>query len=293
MSDLLIDAGNTRIKWGLSEASGRIVARGALPTAEAAMLGNTLRQTGAVIERAIFVSVASDEVNQTLAQTVGELAGDRWSRFASTPQVADLRNDYAQPAQLGADRLAAALGAWRRVQKDCLVVNCGTATTIDRVERLATGPASGALQSFHGHAQQTPDGGSLRSPHGGSLRSQKKSANATAGPSARFAGGVILPGLSLMKSALRRNTARLPEAAGRVVAVPDNTDDAIETGCLLAQVGAVEAMWRQFADPVPVLLAGGAAGQLCNALQARGMSVTEAPELVLEGLAVAILQRFS
>jgi type III pantothenate kinase len=96
-----------------------------------------------------------------------------------------------------------------------------------------------------------------------------------------------------MKSALRRNTARLPEAAGRVVAVPDNTDDAIETGCLLAQVGAVEAMWRQFSEPVPVLLAGGAADHLRNALQARGIVVIDAPELVLEGLAVAILHRFS
>lgn len=279
MPDLLIDAGNTRIKWGLSDASGRIVGRGALPTSEAAALENTLRQTGAAIARAIFVSVADDAVNQTLAKSLSRLAGEHWSRFVSAPQVAELRNDYAQPAQLGADRLAAALGAWRRVQRDCLVVNCGTATTIDLVERLA--PASAALPS-QGEGQQLPDGDSLRSQN-----------NSAAAPPARFAGGVILPGLSLMKSALRRNTARLPEAAGRVVAVPDNTDDAIETGCLLAQVGAVEAMWRQFPGPLPVLLAGGAAGHLRSALQTRGMSVIEAPELVLEGLAVAILQRFS
>ncbi|HET6719557.1 MAG TPA: type III pantothenate kinase, partial [Rhodocyclaceae bacterium] len=249
---------------------------------EAAALEDALRQIGAAIERAIFVSVADDAVNQTLAKTLSGLAGEHWRRFVSTRQVAELRNDYAQVAQLGADRLAAALGAWRRVERSCLVVNCGTATTIDLVERLI--PASGAGQPSPGDCQ------TLRG--GDSLRSQKNSAD-VAVPRARFAGGVILPGLSLMKSALRRNTARLPDAAGRVVAVPDNTDDAIETGCLLAQVGAVEAMWRQFADPLPVLLAGGAAGQLRDALQARGMGVVEAPELVLEGLAAAILQRFS
>jgi type III pantothenate kinase len=282
MSELLIDAGNTRIKWGLSDGAGRIAQRGALPTTEAAALESAVRQTGAVIERAIFVSVASDEVNQVLAQAVKALAGDRGSRFRSTRQLADLRNDYADPAQLGADRLAAALGAWHRVQRNCLVVNCGTATTIDVVETLSAVPASGALSP-----SEFPP-----SLHGDSLRLQNNSTNA-AGPQARFVGGVILPGLSLMKSALRRNTARLPEAAGRVAAVPDNTDDAIETGCLLAQVGAVEAMWRQFSSPPPVLLAGGAAGQLRAALQARGMSVTEAPDLVLEGLAVAILHRFS
>lgn len=259
MNELLIDAGNTRIKWGLTDDSGRIVERGALPTAAAGSLENVLRQNGAAVERAIFVSVASDPINQLLAQTMSGLAGDRWRRFVSAPQVADLRNDYARAAQLGADRLAAALGAWRRVRQDCLVVNCGTATTIDLVEALAAAPA-------------------IDSP---------------AAPRARFAGGVILPGLSLMKSALGRNTARLPDAAGRVVAVPDNTDDAIETGCLLAQVGAVDAMWRQFSGPVPVLLAGGAAEHLRTALQARGMVVIEAPELVLEGLAVAILHAFS
>jgi type III pantothenate kinase len=285
MSDLLVDAGNTRIKWGLSDASGRIVGRGALPTTAAAALENVLRESGAAVERAIFVSVASDEVNQALAKTLSGLTGTRWSRFVSTPRVADLRNDYADAAQLGADRLAAALGAWRRVRQDCLVVNCGTATTIDVVEGLGTLAANGAVSSTQGE--------SLRSPHRDSLRSQNKSADASADPLARFAGGVILPGLSLMKSALRRNTARLPEAAGRVVAVPDNTDDAIETGCLLAQVGAVEAMWRQFSEPVPVLLAGGAADHLRNALQARGIVVIDAPELVLEGLAVAILHRFS
>jgi type III pantothenate kinase len=40
-------------------------------------------------------------------------------------------NTYAQPGQLGSDRWAALIAAWHLLGKAALVVNCGTATTID------------------------------------------------------------------------------------------------------------------------------------------------------------------
>jgi type III pantothenate kinase len=42
-----------------------------------------------------------------------------------------VRNAYARPEQLGCDRWAALIAAWHRVGSACLVVGCGTATTID------------------------------------------------------------------------------------------------------------------------------------------------------------------
>jgi type III pantothenate kinase len=42
-----------------------------------------------------------------------------------------VRNGYQQPEQLGSDRWAALIAAWQYVQGACLVVNCGTATTVD------------------------------------------------------------------------------------------------------------------------------------------------------------------
>ena len=42
-----------------------------------------------------------------------------------------VRNGYEQPERLGSDRWAALIAAWRHVRGACLVVNCGTATTID------------------------------------------------------------------------------------------------------------------------------------------------------------------
>jgi len=42
-----------------------------------------------------------------------------------------VRNGYARAQQLGSDRWAALIGAWHQVRGACLVVNCGTATTVD------------------------------------------------------------------------------------------------------------------------------------------------------------------
>jgi len=57
-----------------------------------------------------------------------------------------------------------------------------------------------------------------------------------------FIGGMILPGLGLMLGALARGTAQLPQvAAGDLPATfADNTQDAILSGCLSAQAGAIE-----------------------------------------------------
>jgi type III pantothenate kinase len=42
-----------------------------------------------------------------------------------------VRNGYRQPGSLGSDRWAALIAAWNHVHGACLVVNCGTATTVD------------------------------------------------------------------------------------------------------------------------------------------------------------------
>lgn len=98
-----------------------------------------------------------------------------------------------------------------------------------------------------------------------------------------FQGGVILPGLELMRMSLARDTAQLPFADGRFEATPRRTADAIATGCLHAQIGAIERMFRLLADdPGAVcLLNGGAAGSLAPLLECPLRLVDN---LVLEGL---------
>jgi len=96
-----------------------------------------------------------------------------------------------------------------------------------------------------------------------------------------FAGGVILPGLDLMKQSLARNTAGLPLARGRFSNPPRNTADAVETGCLLAQAGAIERAFAATEPGAECVLAGGAADRIAPHLS---IPVRLVDNLVLEGL---------
>jgi len=108
-----------------------------------------------------------------------------------------------------------------------------------------------------------------------------------------FLGGVILPGFELMKRSLAENTAALPFAEGTYVNRPRNTADAIETGVLHAQAGAIERMAVQLQKlaglrkPPACLVSGGAAQQIAAAL---GMPFRVVDHLVLEGVARIALE---
>jgi type III pantothenate kinase len=97
----------------------------------------------------------------------------------------------------------------------------------------------------------------------------------------RFVGGVILPGLDLMKRSLVRSTAGLPLARGRFSDEARNTADAIETGCLLAQAGAIERAFATMEHGAVCLIAGGAARRIARHLS---IPVRFVDHLVLEGL---------
>ena len=100
----------------------------------------------------------------------------------------------------------------------------------------------------------------------------------------QFRGGLILPGLDLMRRALARDTSALPLASGDHAAYPRNTDDAIISGCLEAQLGAIERAYSRIAgEPDSIcLLSGGAAQMLAPQLNIPHRLIEN---LVLEGLA--------
>jgi len=96
-----------------------------------------------------------------------------------------------------------------------------------------------------------------------------------------FTGGVIFPGLELMKRSLAQNTAGLPLAEGRFSEAPRSTADAIETGCLLAQAGTIERMFAALEPGAICLLSGGAAVRIAPQLR---IPARVADNLTLEGL---------
>jgi type III pantothenate kinase len=100
-----------------------------------------------------------------------------------------------------------------------------------------------------------------------------------------FQGGIIIPGIALMRESLSRGTAQLPDVAGEYSRFPASTEEAIASGTLLATLGAIERMGATLRDQVgsevALVLSGGAAPALLPHLPAA--EVRE--HLVLEGLA--------
>jgi type III pantothenate kinase len=128
---LLIDAGNTSIKWALVEdgaVPGVWVASGALAHDDLAPGIWASHQ----VERALLSNVAGSTLRARLELALPVGLPHDW--FTSQPQLAGLRNGYRNPFQLGCDRFAAAIGARALAPGFALIVaTCGTATTIDAI----------------------------------------------------------------------------------------------------------------------------------------------------------------
>lgn len=232
---LLIDAGNTRVKWALVRG-GQWLAEGALEHATANTLP-ALLDAHPPPHSALGVNVAGEELGRILHDAVAARGAHlQWLR--SSARLCGVTNLYEDPAQLGPDRWAALIGARALHRGPCLVVSAGTATTVD-------------LLDADGH----------------------------------FQGGLILPGERLMRQSLARDTARLPLADGEPRDPPRNTIDAIVTGCLYAQLGAIERMFARIGSTGDALclLAGGNAERIAPMLS---MPLRRVDNLVLRGLAV-------
>jgi len=126
VSVLLVDIGNTRIKWQLRKAGG-IVKESALLKDNAAHFSWPQNVQG--------VLVSSVSTNAELQELMQQLYGGRLHWLATPMREHDaFIHCYPQPERLGVDRWLAMLGA--RLQNDgrLLVVDAGTALTIDLLD---------------------------------------------------------------------------------------------------------------------------------------------------------------
>ena len=75
-----------------------------------------------------------------------------------------------------------------------------------------------------------------------------------------FQGGRILPGVGLMLGVLSKRTANLPIAKGKYCLIPKNTDDAITTGVIEAQLGPIAKAFSELqinTNSAKILVSGG------------------------------------
>lgn len=133
---LLIDSGNSRLKIGWLRADG---AREPEPLAfdnlDFEALGRWLDTLPERPAQAVGVNVAGVARGQAIADTLARCGcAVQWQH--SRRDALGLRNDYAKPEQLGADRWAALLGLLSRLpagHPPAMLACFGTATTLDTI----------------------------------------------------------------------------------------------------------------------------------------------------------------
>jgi len=129
---LAIDAGNSRVKWGWHDGNAwsSIATVSLIEFAASSDHVNPFSVTHDDPERIIISNVAGDGAHQLLVN---------WTRIfdveplwlRAQAEQCGVRNFYERADQLGPDRWAALIAARALHAGPCLVVNAGTATTVD------------------------------------------------------------------------------------------------------------------------------------------------------------------
>jgi type III pantothenate kinase len=246
---MAVDAGNTRIKWGVHDGE-RWLTNGAVDTTDlvdSCALQKVLEASA--VDCIVISNVAGASVAQTIEDQV-KLRGNPVTFISAQRQQCGVVNQYANAGQLGSDRWAALVAAKTApsgTPQAQLVVMCGTALTVDAL---------------------TADG--------------------------HFLGGIIVPGIALMRNALSGGTAALPLAPGEYQIFPTNTANAITSGAVEACVGAVQRMYAHlstYAGVAPDCIGSGGAMPMLAPRLPFPVSIND--NLVLDGiLAIAKSSHF-
>ncbi len=125
---LAIDSGNTFIKWGLHD-SNQWIYQGKTKQEQSATLSQywlSLPKPSSII----ISNVAGDTVQKTLT-SLCSVWKTKTYWITSVRQQCGVYNSYSIPGQLGSDRWAALIASWNHLLQATLVVNIGTAMTID------------------------------------------------------------------------------------------------------------------------------------------------------------------
>jgi len=138
---LLVDVGNSRIKWAFG-ADGELVAGGETVGDVEAALG-AMSGSGQVPDAIRIANVAGADAGFRIAATLQKRFGIDPVFARSAVVGGGIRNGYSDPGQLGIDRWLALCGAYVRYKAPVCVVDAGTATTIDLVS--GTGGHKGGL----------------------------------------------------------------------------------------------------------------------------------------------------
>ncbi len=239
---LLMDVGNSRIKWALMHGENLSEHAATLYTHES--VSEQLNQISTVItkpEQVWVANVAGNEIDRQIAIW----CDTQWQCAPAFARVerdcAGVTNAYRDISRLGVDRWLALIGARTHTKKAVLIADCGSAFTLDAMDT---------------------DG--------------------------RHFGGLIIPGILLMRNALYKTTPAIPVSNLRPGSgLADNTDEAVANGCALAIASTIERIRHDLQskgfNDMKCILSGGDAEQIAMLMN---IEFEIRPHLVLEGLAV-------
>ncbi len=245
MKALLLDVGNTRLKWGVLEGgqihkTGHISMRKVRDEGPGILTSRLPRN----VDTVHVSNVAGATFATRLSGVIGAHCGCDVHFAKSGRQACGVRSGYRHPRRLGVDRWVAMIGAWAELESACVVVDAGTAVTIDAID---------------------DDGQHL----GGQIL-----------PGVRL----MFEALAASTSDIPAVGGKLAAASGLDM-FGDTTSKAVQHGGWNAVAGAVDRAFttlRSNAYEPVVVLTGGDASRMLTAL---GTEPLHRPHLVLQGLA--------
>ena len=216
MMNLLVDIGNTRLKWAVLQDNGLIPGR---TLVNQHITRHALIETWKMPTPPERLAIASVS-RAPLLDLVQSVAIELWPAIEivhvkSQAFAFGVYNAYQQPEKLGVDRWLALVAVRNHYQLPACIVDCGTAITVDLID----------VEGKH-------------------------------------QGGLISPGLTLMKKSLATGTEALQYHETHYDFGPANfTEAAIYSGTLFAAVGLIEHVLktqsnamgtdRNFCPPLP------------------------------------------
>jgi type III pantothenate kinase len=133
---LLIDIGNTRIKWARFAGAQLGRQRAAVHSGwSGADYARKVIGSGRGLERILVSSVAGEQVKRSLTLAARRAGGPVPEFVTSQRSLGGVTNGYLEPWRLGVDRFVASIGAFHLAKgRPVCVVGVGTAMTIDLID---------------------------------------------------------------------------------------------------------------------------------------------------------------
>jgi type III pantothenate kinase len=271
MRTLIVDNSNTRTKFALADGDQLDPWRAIIPTPEISPKSLEACLADINWDASIISSVVPQKA-AILASWLGNKPCHQLSHLSKLP----IGINYPKPEQIGADRLANAVGAHALFGSPCIVLDFGTAVTFDVI-----------ASADDRKEVQAPAGDGASAQRAGGVQAHVDDNKGVKAPS--YQGGVIAPGLASMTEGLANRTALLPHIT---LQEPDfvigkSTEQAMLAGAVYGYRGLVREilhnLHKEFSTKPLVVATGGDAPLITSGLNEIDHL---APDLTLNGLRI-------